>query len=120
MTEWQKADFHDYCLRNPKAKFHLEPLENKRTTSQNNFYWVYLSIIARETGNDAEDLHEYFKQNLLPRKVGKIKGRKGEYEFEKLTSTTDLNKHDFGEYLEKICVLTEVPIPNPEEAGYYK
>lgn len=120
MTDWQKADFHDYCVRNPKAKFHLTPIESKRTLAQNSYYWLYLTIIARETGNDAEDLHEFFRSKLLPRKMVKIKGNNGVYEFEKLKSTTKLSKLDFGEYLDKICAATEVPLPDPEEAGYYK
>ena len=120
MTEWQRADFRQYCKDNPKAKFRLEPLENKRTLLQNAFYWVYLEVIARETGNDSEDLHEYFKEKLLPRKIVKITGKKGSYDFARLSSTTKLNKVNFGEYLEKICKLTGVPIPNPEDAGYYK
>ncbi|MDZ4785413.1 MAG: hypothetical protein SGJ02_04985 [bacterium] len=120
LTDYQTASFHDYCVDNPKARFHLTPLENKRTLTQNAFYWVYLTVIARETGNDADDLHAYFRANLLPRKIVKIKGRKGVYDFEKSQSTTELSKAEFGEYMEKICVATEVPIPNPGDAGYYK
>ena len=118
MTDWQKASFADYCKTHPHTKFHLTPIENKRTLSQNSFYWVYLSVISRETGNEPDDLHEYFKQKLLPRKIVKIKGKKGEYEFEKIKSTTELSKSEFGEYMEKICAITSVPIPNPEDAGY--
>ncbi len=119
LTDWQLADFHDYCTRNPKAKFRLTPIESKRTLNQNSLYWVYLTVIARETGNDADDLHNFFKAKLLPRKMIKIKGKKGEYDFEKQKSTTELSKIDFGEYMEKICAMTDIPIPNPEEAGYF-
>lgn len=119
-TDWQLGDFHDYCLAHPKAKFHLTPIESQRTLAQNAFYHVYLEIIARETGNDPDDLHEYFKEKLLPRKLVKIKGRNAEYDYQKLPSTTKLKKIEFGEYMDKICQLTGVPIPDPAEAGYFK
>jgi len=119
LTDWQLADFADFCTQNPKVKFRLTPLENKRTLSQNNYYWLYLTIVARETGNDAEDLHEFFKSKLLPRKMIKIHGKKGEYDFQKTKSTTKLSKADFGEYLEKISAMVNIEMPNPRDAGYY-
>jgi hypothetical protein len=33
-------------------------------------------------------------------------------------STTELNKQDFSDYLDRICALTEIELPDPELAGY--
>jgi hypothetical protein len=97
----------------------IEILEGHRSLSQNALYWVYLEVICEETGNEsAEDLHEYFKQKLLPRRIAKIKGRSGEYDVEKITSTTSLTKSQFSEYMEKIERLTGVAIPDMQLAGY--
>ncbi len=106
------------------SKFHGKDFvgeveKSKRSLSQNAYMWVYLEIVAKETGNMSEDLHYYFKSSLLPKVIVKIKGRKGVYEIEKLASTTKLDKLQFGEYLEKICAITGVPLPDPAEAGYF-
>jgi hypothetical protein len=90
--------------------------EEKRTRSrsQNAYYWVYLGIIAAETGDNADDLHEFFKRKLLPPRFVTVQGQ----EVKLPASTTDLNKADFGNYLDKICAMTNVPLPDPEAAGY--
>lgn len=92
----------------------------KRTNAQNRFYWVYLRIIENETGNSSNDLHEYFKRVLLPPRFITIKNKeRKDLEVKIPASTTKLNKIDMGEYMEKICAETGVPIPNPCENGYF-
>jgi hypothetical protein len=115
LTDFQKLDLQDYCKTHPKTIFRLEPVISTRTMAQNRFYWMYLEIICRETGNDPDDLHEFLKQKLLIPEIVTIKGRNGEYEVKKYKSTTKMNKLEFGEYMEKINALTQVPIPNTEE-----
>jgi len=114
-TDWQRADFKEFSLRNPKVKYKLSPLELKRTTLQNNFYRVFLMKIERETGNLADDVHEWAKRKFLEPRWIKIK----EDEYKIPGSTTKLSKVDFGEYMDKISAETEISIPNPEEAGFY-
>lgn len=89
-----------------------------RSGSQNRYYWVYLGIIEKETGNNANDLHEYFKRVLLPPVFKKLTIQGKDVEIRTPASTTDLNKSDFGDYLDKISAMTGVPLPNPEDAGY--
>lgn len=36
-----------------------------RSTKQNNLYWQWMSIIASETGDSVDDLHDYFKRKFL-------------------------------------------------------
>ena len=90
----------------------------KRSLSQNSYYWAYLHIVETETGNNADDLHEYFKRTLLPPKFIKIKGKRGEKEIKIPKSTTELSKLEMGEYLDKISAMTGVSLPDPKEAGY--
>ena len=105
------------------SRFHgkkclIEIPKSTRSLSQNNLYWHYLSVIEAETGNTAEELHEYFRRTLLPAKfiTIEIDGKNKEIKIPR--STTELSKIEFGEYLDKICAETNVPIPNPVEAGY--
>lgn len=103
----------NYLMANEGKKLVVEiDLEKgKRTLAQNDFYWLYLGVIERETGNNATDLHELFKRKFLPPIPKKILG----IEFKLPASTTNLNKIEFGEYLEKICAITGVPIPDIEK-----
>jgi hypothetical protein len=66
-------------------------------------------LIASETGDNINDLHEFFKRKILPPRFTEVMGEKVKLP----ASTTDLSKVDFGEYMEQICALTSVPIPDP-------
>lgn len=79
-----------------------------RTDRQNRFYWLYVGIIASETGHTPDELHNAFKQRFLFRGARDVYGEI----IRRTGSTTELNKLDFGEYLEKICELTGIPIPD--------
>lgn len=95
----------------------------RRSIKQNSFYWLYLTIISRETGNEVEDLHGLFKRQFLPIVSGMVRFKKKDgtvmqHSYKKLKSTTELSKSEFTEYMDKICAMTEVPIPDPEAAGF--
>jgi hypothetical protein len=80
----------------------------KRTDRQNRFYWLYLDIIAHQTGNTSEELHNAFKQRFLYQGDRNIFG-----EVIRVTgSTTELSKAEFSQYLDEISILTDVPIPD--------
>jgi hypothetical protein len=106
--------FEDFLHANDGKQVTIELDTPRRSESQNRYYWLYLEVIARETGNDADDLHELFKRKFLPPAFKTIMGQ----EVKLPGSTTDLDKAGFSEYLERICALTNVPLPDPEAAGY--
>lgn len=109
-----KRSFLDFLEQNngKKLVMEIEIDKARRSLDQNAFYWLYLGVIEKETGNTATDLHELFKRKFLPPIPKKILGT----EFKIPASTTTLNKAEFGEYLDKICSLTNVPIPVIEKA----
>lgn len=110
----QKPVFLDFLAGNEGRTVTLELERKGRSTSQNAYYWVYLGVIGRETGHDADDLHEFFKRKLLPPVFKKVLGN----EVTLPMSTTVLKKAEFGDYLDKISALTGVPLPDKEAAGY--
>jgi hypothetical protein len=116
MTEFQRADFHDYSKNHPKAKYRLSVIETVRTLPQNRLYWIFLEKIARETGDDAESLHQWAKRQFLKPKFIKVRGT----EMKIPGSTRELSKLEFGEYMDKISATTEIAIPDPVETGYIK
>jgi hypothetical protein len=117
-SDYNLARFSQWLKEREGKRIRIEQLISSRTTLQNNYYWLYLGVIERETGNNANDLHEYFKRKFLVPEFKKvvIKGKPVEYKCPK--STTKLNKIEFGDYLDKICSETDVPLPDPVEAGY--
>lgn len=86
----------------------------KRTQSQHNYYWLYMEVIAQETGHRKEELHAYFKSKYLTQTFVEVFGKKVRI----TKSTTELNKHEFGEYIDSIFHETEIPLPDPALAGY--
>jgi len=89
-----------------RLKLVLEP--EIRNIKMNALYWVYLTVLEVETGNDKNNLHEYFKQKFLQRNLITV----FEEEIQSETSTTKLTKKEFVQYLEKIQIfaLTELSI----------
>lgn len=109
-SEFNEARFRQYCKDNVGKIMHLEPEVSTRSLSQNALYWLYLGVIERETGNNASDIHEYFRRTLLPPKFIKVMGK----EIKIPKSTTELKKHEFAEYMEKISSETNIEIPDTE------
>ena len=104
------------CVKaNPNKTFRIEMVSEKRSLSQNAFYHLYLSVIERETGNNADDLHELFKRTLLPPRLITVMGK----ELKIPATTTTLSKTQMSEFLDRICAETNIPLPDRELAGYF-
>lgn len=99
-----------------KVVIEIEKKRVTRSLQQNAFYWgAVLPCIAESTGEMVEDLHHLFRQEFLPPENKRVLDR----EVIVSGSTTKLSKNDFYEYLQKIEHLTGIPLPNPEDAGYF-
>lgn len=109
-SEFNLARFRQFCKDNIGKTLKIEKQISTRSLSQNNLYWFYLEIIERETGNNKNDLHEYFKRIFLKPKFIKVFGK----EIKIPNSTSNLKKHEFSDYMEKICAETAIPIPDTE------
>lgn len=74
----------------------IEKLKSKRSTQQNKFYWVLVTILANEIGYDKMEMHDLIKFKFL--RTEKVFEKTGEI-FEYLKSTTELNKTDFADFI---------------------
>ena len=87
----------------------------KRSLPQNRLYWLYLSCIMDETGNDRDTLHNEFREMFLPVRIGSLGGK----ETKNLTSTTTLNTKQFKDYIDRIVVWAAaeegIALPDPED-----
>lgn len=84
---------------------------NNRTDRQNRYYRAYLKIIAKDTGDDPDNLHEYFKRTHLPPRYVRALGK----DIRLPSSTTKLSSIEFSEYIAKIEKESGIPTPNPKE-----
>lgn len=115
-SEFNLARWQEFLRDNAGKKVSIDIPKPIRSLSQNALYWVYLAKIEHETGNTAEDMHEFCKEKFLPKKLITIKGKVQAHEVIKDGTTTGLNKADFGEYMRKIEVMTGILVPSKEEA----
>lgn len=99
-----------------KKIYTIEIIERriKRTISQNGLYWLWLTCISHETGNDKDDLHEYFKQKYLIRERKYIIDQLVE-----VVSTKRLNTVQFKYLLDNVHMFAStelaIELPNPED-----
>lgn len=82
----------------PPIQVTIEEYDPKRSTQANRRYWLVIGAIAKETGNDKDEVHEFFKQKFLGERVVEIAGERATVR----PSTTRLKKHEFNDYMEKV------------------
>lgn len=113
-SDINRARLKEHLKEHAGKNYRLEYVQPKRSLSQNNYYWMYLELIARETGNHKNALHKVFSEEFLPKRTEVIYGKPRTF----TKSTTKLTKVEFGEYLDQICAMSNVPLPDPQEAGF--
>ena len=87
----------------------------RRTISQNNLYWLWLTCLSFETGNDRMKLHEYFKDEFIPAELFEMFGK-----VKSLKSTTGLNTVQFKYLLDHVqqFASSELAITLPDPEGH--
>jgi hypothetical protein len=109
-----------YVDKLPDKKFTVEIKQKReiRTVSQNSLYWLWLTCIMAETGNEKDYLHIFFGKKYLPQNSRLIYG-----ETVNITvSTTSLDTAQFTHYLERIQQFANaelgIVLPNPEDLHF--
>jgi hypothetical protein len=96
----------------------VDVAKEKRSLNQNRLYWLWVACIEQETGNDKNNLHEFFTLEFLPL-IQQMVFKKLIY---KRTSTTTLDTKQFTEYLNKIQIFSStelgLTLPNPEDVQF--
>lgn len=113
------ARFRQHLKENEGKVYQIKPIVLTRSLSQNALYHLFLDVICRDTGNNHNDLHEYFKREFLPPKIIKVKIKGQEIDRKIPSSTTGLNKIEFTDYLDRISALTETAIPDTKQYQNY-
>jgi hypothetical protein len=97
--------------------FDLSKRKKVRTVSQNRLERLWLACIEAETGNDSNDLHDFFKRKWIEPKEVMMFG-----EQQLIYSTRDLNTIQFKNFLDKIQVFAStelnITLPIPEDKSW--
>ena len=87
----------------------------RRSITQNNLYWLWLTCIEQETGQDRNSLHEFFKAKFLGFEEFQVLN----HTVTKVISTTQKDTRQFKEYLDSIQMFASVELgivlPEPED-----
>jgi hypothetical protein len=116
-TELDRNMVIAYIQRLDITKLHtVEVLQKKfnRSISQNSLYWLWLTCIEQETGNDRDELHELFKKKFILPETKEVFGEQLIF-----YSTKNKDTLQFKQYLDKIQVFAlselSITLPNPED-----
>jgi len=104
-----------YFAKDKKIK--IEVVKEKRSLDQNALYWLWLTYISQETGNEKDDLHDFFAKKFLPMDEVKVFGKI----IYKKSSTTKLDTALFKQYLDKIQIFASgegFELPNPDDKHF--
>ena len=88
----------------------VKKIRKSRSLPQNSYYWKIIAIIAEETGNDPDELHDHFKLRYLL----------SETRPQRVRSTTELNTSEMAVYVDKVIQFAAglgINILSPDE--YY-
>lgn len=97
-------------LSNGKYMLVVKKIRKVRSLPQNSYYWKIISLIAEDTGNDPDELHDHFKLRFLL----------SETRPQRVRSTTELNTSEMAVYMDKVIQFAAglgINIPSPDE--YY-
>lgn len=98
------------CKVGDEVSFYVTNKRPKRSQQQNDYYFLYLSLIALSSGHTVEDLHIWAKGKFLSKGIKEVFGDKTRI----VNSTTDLTIGEFCEYLCRIEEATGVPCPKTD------
>src|SRR5665811_2051765 len=63
----QSAQEYFKKLSLSKSIIEIKKRAKKRTIDQNSLYWLWLTCIEKETGNDKNEFHLLYRANFLPK-----------------------------------------------------
>lgn len=98
------------CHIGDEVAMYVTSKRPKRSLVQDNYYFLYLSLITASTGHTKEELHIWAKGKFLTKGITEVYGEKTRI----VASTSDLNRSEFCEFLCRIEDRTEIPLPKTD------
>jgi len=96
----------------------LTEKRSKRGVSANNLYWLWLGYLEEKTGNDSNDLHNFYKDEFIGIRTKEILGKMIIIQ----PTTTDKDTKQFSYYMNKVkghaFHFFNENLPEPEDQGF--
>lgn len=93
----------------------VKPYKKNRSLAANNLMWLWLGVIGDYNGDDAADLHIFFKIKFLGMTTHKVMGTI----IAEPKSTADLNTKEFTSYLNELDRFASmelgIVLPHPDD-----
>lgn len=109
-NEYNYKRFIQHLKENDGREYKISPLIRTRSLKQNNLYHLFLDVIERETGQLADEVHEWAKRKFLKAREIRINGDKMKI----AGTTTVLDSAEFSDYMDRISAIVNVAIPDTE------
>lgn len=106
--------FIDRISADGKMQVDIKKVQSVRSIAQNRLYWMWVGIMAEETGHTRKEIHEHLKDEFLQPVITKVFGKT----IQSLPSTKDLKVGEFSTYLEKVEFHAgefDIRLPKPED-----
>lgn len=101
-------------LKNGEYRIAIEAVRHQRSLPQNRLLWLWLTFIEEQTGQDKEDLKDFFASMFLAREI-EINGKTERI----VVGTSRLKKDEMTEFLEKISLWCAenlgITLPSPDD-----
>jgi|TARA_R110002020_G_scaffold382991_1_gene593669 hypothetical protein len=93
----------------------IQKYKSKRSSEQNNRYWLLLRTFSKETGHTVDELHAILATELLG--IDTLESDVTGKTYELPYSTSKMKVDDFGEYMERVeQFMAEYGVTVPRQA----
>lgn len=104
----------------PLRKYSIRITDRKssRSLAQNSLLWVWIKVIAKETGHTEREIHDLVVDQFSPVTVGEVMGKI----VVRQRGTSDLNMQEFTDLLNRVEAWAAgdlgIALPQPEDQYY--
>lgn len=122
-----QRQFESYLqtLKNGEYTLSAKRVTQKRSINQNNLMWMWIACVSMETGQDKNDIYDYYRQKFLSRTI-EINGKTAVVTAGTSALDTVAMTHFLNQMQADVSVEFGIKLPTPEDLcweefqNYYK
>lgn len=122
-----QRQFESYLqtLKNGEYTLSAKRVTQKRSINQNNLMWMWIACVSMETGQDKNDIYDYYRQKFLSRTI-EINGKTAVVTSGTSALDTVAMTHFLNQMQADVSVEFGIKLPTPQDLyweefqNYYK